>query len=143
MSDRPAADAFPAGDTGPFTLDAPIAAPPINGALRLGSFRSVWASPEVEHAPALKFLSPKQRAELNPDDAAERGIRHGQPVRVSAGATTVDAVAHLRTTSPRGSVFLESGIGPRSADALRDDRDESGGLTTVSVELVRSEVAAG
>ena len=141
--DRDAAASFPAGDTGPFTLDAPVAAPAVNGALRLGSFRSVWASPEVEHAPALKFLSPKQRAELNPDDAAERGIRHGQPVRVSAGGAAVHAVAHLRTTSPRGSVFLETGIGARSADVLRDDRDEAGGLPTVSVELVGSEVAAG
>ncbi|WP_210494779.1 NADH-quinone oxidoreductase subunit NuoG [Patulibacter sp. SYSU D01012] len=134
--EREASAAFPAGDTGPFSLEAPTAAASPNGALRLGSFRSVWASPEVAHAPALKFLSPKQRAELNPEDAAERGIRHGQRVRVSApaedGTATVEAVAHVRSSAPRGSVFLETGLGAQSASALTGDAPL--GSATVTVE---------
>ncbi|WP_320672309.1 NADH-quinone oxidoreductase subunit NuoG [Patulibacter defluvii] len=121
--EREAAAAFPAGESGPFTLDAPQPAASPNGALRLGRFRSVWASPEVVHAPALKFLAPKQRAELNPDDAEERGIRHGQQVTVTATdeegrAASIAAVAHLRAAAPRGSVFLEAGLGAESVDAL-------------------------
>lgn len=134
--DREAAASFPAGDSGPFSLEAPVAAASPNGALRLGSFRSVWASPEVVNAPALKFLAPKQRAELNPEDAQERGIRHGQRVRVQAGGdgTTVEAIAHLRAAAPRGSVFLETGLGSQSASALTDP--EAPGASLVTVELV-------
>ncbi|MGE4428218.1 MAG: NADH-quinone oxidoreductase subunit NuoG [Solirubrobacteraceae bacterium] len=119
--EREAAAAFPQGETGPFSLATPVAAASANGALRLGSFRSVWSTPDVEHAPALRFLTPRQRAELNPDDARERGIRHGQRVRVSTGdgGTSVRAVAHLRQNAPRGSVFLEAGLAAESADAVR------------------------
>ncbi|WP_051471500.1 NADH-quinone oxidoreductase subunit NuoG [Patulibacter minatonensis] len=129
--DRDASEDFPAGDTGPFSLDAPVAAASPNGALRLGSFRSVWSSPEVRHAPALKFLAPKQRAELNPDDAADRGIRHGQRVLVTADGTVVSATAHLRTTSPRGSVFLETGLGDESASALQSTEATVPSMVTV------------
>ncbi|MEV4420279.1 NADH-quinone oxidoreductase subunit NuoG [Patulibacter sp. NPDC049589] len=129
--EREASAAFPAGDTGPFSLDAPLAAASPNGALRLGSFKSVWSSPEVAHAPALKFLAPKQRAELNPDDAAERGIRHGQRVLVKADGTTVGATAHLRTASPRGSVFLETGLGDQSATALQNPEPTVPSMVTV------------
>jgi NADH-quinone oxidoreductase subunit G len=134
--DRDAAAAFPAGDSGPFSLEAPAEAVSPNGALRLGSFRSVWASPEVAHAPALKFLAPKQRAELNPEDAAERGVRHGQRVRVSvsgaaAAPSTVEATAHLRSASPRGSVFLETGLGAQSATALTPDETTVPAMVTV------------
>jgi NADH-quinone oxidoreductase subunit G len=129
--DREASAAFPAGDTGPFSIDAPAQAASPNGALRLGSFRSVWASPEVVHAPALKFLAPKQRAELNPDDASERGIRHGQPVVVSAGGAAVQATAHLRSASPRGSVFLETGLGEQSAATLASAEPTVSPMVTV------------
>ncbi|MDO9407216.1 NADH-quinone oxidoreductase subunit NuoG [Patulibacter sp.] len=129
--EREASDAFPAGDSGPFSLVAPVAAASPNGALRLGSFRSVWSSPEVAHAPALKFLAPKQRAELNPDDAADRGIRHGQRVTVTADGTSVSATAHLRTASPRGSVFLETGLGDQSASALQSTEATVPSMVTV------------
>jgi NADH-quinone oxidoreductase subunit G len=129
--DRDASQDFPAGDSGPFTLEAPQQASSPNGALRLGSFKSVWSSPEVVHAPALKFLAPKQRAELNPDDAADRGIRHGQRVVVSADGATVSATAHLRTASPRGSVFLETGLGDQSATALASAEPTVPSMVTV------------
>ena len=77
---RPAAAAWPAADTGPFGLEAPPHAPTPNGALRLGTFRSIWAAPEVELSPALKFLRQHQRAELSPADAERLGIAHGDRV---------------------------------------------------------------
>ena len=88
------------------------------GALRLGTFRSIWASPEVEVSPALKFLHPRQRVELSPADAQRLGVRHGDRVRVGTSAGGVEAVAHLRDTSPAGTVFLEEGIPAHSANAL-------------------------
>ncbi|HEX2087378.1 MAG TPA: NADH-quinone oxidoreductase subunit NuoG, partial [Solirubrobacteraceae bacterium] len=63
--------------------DAPAARPQAaatNGHLRLGTFRSIWAAPEVEHAPALKFLAARQRAELSPQDAQRLGVRDGERV---------------------------------------------------------------
>lgn len=111
-----AASAWPEGDAAPFTLDAPAEAASPNGKLRVGTFRSVWAAPEVEAAPALRFLVPKQRAELAPADAARLGISHGERVLVGG----VPAVAHLRTATPEGSVFIESGIEGASAAAITD-----------------------
>jgi NADH-quinone oxidoreductase subunit G len=122
--EREAAAAFPDGESGPFSLEAPTGTAEVNGVLRLGRYRSIWAAPEVANAPALRFLQPRQRAELHPLDAEERGIRHGDQVVVSVGPdgavapSEVAAIAHLRSTANRGSVFLEGGIAQDSADAL-------------------------
>jgi len=114
--DREAASAFPAADTEPAepAAAAPAASP--NGKLRVGTFRSIWASPVVEVSPALKFLVPKQRAELSPADARRLGIGHGDKVVVG----NVHATVHLRDATPPGSVFLESGLQDDSANALTD-----------------------
>lgn len=113
---REAASAWPAGESAPVGLEAPAAAASPNGKLRVGTFRSVWAAPEVEASPALKFLAPKQRAELAPSDAARLGIGHGEHVLVGG----VPAVAHLRTGTPEGTVFLEEGIEAAPAAAITD-----------------------
>ncbi|MBJ7454384.1 MAG: hypothetical protein JHC71_20190, partial [Blastococcus sp.] len=86
--------------------------------LRLGTFRSVWAAPEVEASPALRFLAPRQQAELAPADAARLGIGHGERVLVGG----VPAVAHLRTATPEGSIFLQEGIeaAPAGAASVED-----------------------
>ncbi len=97
--------------------DPPAAAPP-NGALRLGTFKSIWASPEVEVSPALKFLHPQQRVELAPADAERLGIKHGERVTVGSDGASVEAIAHLRHGSPAGSVFLQSGIPEGAANVL-------------------------
>jgi NADH-quinone oxidoreductase subunit G len=116
--DREAAGAFPAqpsGGVSPISGEnPPLAAPSPNGKLRLGTFRSIWAAPEVELSPALKFLVPKQRAELSPQDAARLGVGHGDKVLVGDVAATV----YLRNATPPGSVFLESGLQEDSANAL-------------------------
>jgi NADH-quinone oxidoreductase subunit G len=40
-----------------------------DGALRLGTYRPFWASPEVEISPALHFTIARQQLELSPEDA--------------------------------------------------------------------------
>jgi len=115
---RAEAAAWPQADAGPFGLDTPPFAPTPNGALRLGTFRSIWAAQEVELSPALKFMRHEQRAELSPADAQRLGIAHGDRVTVGANGTRVSATASLRAAVPEGSVFLETGIPAESANAL-------------------------
>ncbi len=117
--DRPAASAFPTATRAP-ALAAPRtgAAAVADGTLRLGTFRSIWASPEVEHAPALKFLVPRQRIEMAPADADRLGLADGQHVVVANNGTSVDATVALRQAIPAGSVFLQDGIPQDAANVL-------------------------
>mgnify|MGYP000176149075 CR=1 FL=1 len=94
----------------------PAATP--NGALRLGTYKSIWAAAEVEASPALKFLHPTQRVELAPVDAERLGVRHGEHVTVGSGRASVEAIVHLRNESPAGSAFLQSGIPEGAANVL-------------------------
>jgi NADH-quinone oxidoreductase subunit G len=91
---------------------------PAGGGLRLGTFRSIWAAPEVEHAPALKFLAARQRAELSPQDAQRLGLEHGERVEVGANGTRVTATVALRNDAPAGTVFLEEGVAEDGANLL-------------------------
>ena len=54
--------------------------------LAVGSYRSIWAAPEVAASPALAFLHPRQRIEISPPDAhaaeARRRRRDGGRRRV-------------------------------------------------------------
>jgi NADH-quinone oxidoreductase subunit G len=116
--DRDAASAYPslAADTGDSGSYSSAATP--NGALRLGTFRSIWAAPEVEVSPALKFLVPKQRAELAPADARRLGVGHGERVVIGTDGASVEAIVHLRDAAPEGTVFVESGIPSDAANVL-------------------------
>ncbi len=118
--EREQAAAWPEADLGPFGLEAPPYAPTPNGALRLGTFRSIWAAAEVELSPALKFLRQHQRAELSPLDAERLGVSHGDHVVVASNGTRVAAVATLRAAVPEGTVFLESGIGGKDSASELD-----------------------
>ncbi len=115
---REAAAAFPPVELGPFTLEAPPAATPTAGRLRLGTFRSIWASREVAVSPALKFLHPHQRAELSPADAQRLGLVQGDRVLVGQNGHSVRATVALRAAAPEGTVFLETGVPEDSASAL-------------------------
>ncbi len=86
--------------------------------LLLGTYRSIWAAPEVEVSPALKFLARHQRVELSPHDAARLGLRQGDEVLVTDGDQQVRGRAELRHAMPEGRVFLETGIPDNSANAL-------------------------
>ena len=113
-------------------LAAPVPAVSPNGTLRLGTYRSIWASPEVEASPALKFLTQRQRAELNPDDGERLGVAEGDSVEVSAAGTSIGAVVALRTGVPTGSVFLQTAL----------EHDRANALTTALVQVRRRSTGA-
>jgi NADH-quinone oxidoreductase subunit G len=115
---REAAAAFPEAELGPFELEAPEAAARANGRLRLGTFRSIWASEEVHVSPALAFLHPGQHLEISPADAERLSVFTGERVVVGTGSEHVAATVTVRAAVPPGSVFLESGVPEESASSL-------------------------
>jgi NADH-quinone oxidoreductase subunit G len=118
--ERTAASAFAFEvETGPFELEPPPASPGrADGRFLLGTFRSVWAAPEVEVSPALKFLHPRQRAELSPADAQRLNVLEGDRVVIGSNGSTVHATVALRDAMPPGSVFLQDAIAEDSASSL-------------------------
>ncbi|MEA2316449.1 MAG: NADH-quinone oxidoreductase subunit, partial [Solirubrobacteraceae bacterium] len=118
--DRDAATGYPFDlDLGPFELEAPPASPAQDGRFRLGTFRSVWASPEVEVSPALRFLHPRQRVEISPADAQRLNVLEGDHVVVGSNGTSVRGTVALRDAVPEGSVFLQRSIPDQSASSLQ------------------------
>jgi NADH-quinone oxidoreductase subunit G len=122
--EREEAGAFPAGEQGgvgekPQT-DGFISHPATNGALRLGTYRPIWASPEVEISPSLQYTVAHQQAELSPDDAQRLGISSGDALTVSSNGTRLTATASVRSGVPPGTVFLATGIAKDSANALTE-----------------------
>jgi NADH-quinone oxidoreductase subunit G len=86
----------------------PAAGAEANGRLRLGTYRSVWAGPEVANSPALQFLKARTRVELSPTDAKRLGVFDGQKVVVGDdGPDAVEATVSVRAAIPVGSAFLE------------------------------------
>jgi NADH-quinone oxidoreductase subunit G len=120
--EREQASSVPAGDTGPFELEPPSAASPVPGKLRVGRYRPLWASPEVEVSPTLRFLSAKQQVELSPADAQRFGVTQGQEVVVAANGHSVRGTAELRDAAPEGTVFLADGLEHDGANALGDEQ---------------------
>jgi len=116
--ERAAAQAAPAPSPGAFDAGTPVAAPTPNGALRLGTFRSIWAAAEVDASPALKFLAPRQQLELSPADADRLGVRQGDAVAVNADGATVKATVALRADVPAGTVFLGEATAEDAAGEL-------------------------
>ena len=134
--EREAASAVPEGPA-TFETGAPGPAASPNGALRLGTFRSIWAAPEVEHAPALKFLARSATLEVSPADAERLGVEHGDRVAVSAEDRAVEARVALRGNCPAGTVFLDAGLAESGAGELTN-----GEPRLVAVEPARAEVPA-
>jgi NADH-quinone oxidoreductase subunit G len=116
-TEREAAAALPREELPRGPLPDPPAA---SRGMRLGTVRSLWAGRETEHAPALRFLAPRQRAELAAADARRLGIRAGDPVSVRAEGTRVRAVAAVRERQAPGTVFLVEGTEEDNATALLD-----------------------
>ncbi|CAA9537334.1 MAG: NADH-ubiquinone oxidoreductase chain G [uncultured Solirubrobacteraceae bacterium] len=108
--ERDEASAFPSVPSVPAPSAASTPPAQANGRLRLGAFRSIWAAPEVEASPALKFLAHRRLAELSPDDAKRLGIADGAAVEVGANGTRVAATAAVRADAPAGTVFLEEDL---------------------------------
>ncbi len=88
-----------------------------DGALRLGTYRPLWAAKEVDLSPILHFIRARQVAELSPADAAALGINEGDRVEVGNG-TRVAALAKIRDAVPAGSVFLAEGIAENNSNVL-------------------------
>ena len=100
-------------------LDVPPAAPAAgDGRLRLGTFRSLWASKEVDVSPILQFLIPQQTVELSPADADELGVREGERVEVGTNGTRIEGTVKLRAAVPAGSVFVGEGVRGAPANLL-------------------------
>ncbi|HZO36767.1 MAG TPA: NADH-quinone oxidoreductase subunit NuoG [Solirubrobacteraceae bacterium] len=99
----------PDPDLGPFGLDTPPSAaamgshPPV---LRLGTYRSIWDSPEVDASPALQYVIGDRHVELSPADAQRLGLHHGERVVVAANGDSTEATVALRQAVPTGSAFL-------------------------------------
>jgi NADH-quinone oxidoreductase subunit G len=91
-----------------------------NGRLRLGTYRSIWAAPEVEISPALHFTIAEQIVELSPQDAGRLGIEDGVPVQVAQNGTRLRGRAAVRSGVPAGTAFLAAGIAEDSANALTE-----------------------
>ncbi len=105
--------------TVPDIPDAPLEPPPEPPeGMKLGTVRTLWAGRETRHAPALRFLAPRQQAELSAEDAKSLGIRPGDEVEVAANGASVRAIARLRQAVPPGTVFLLEGTDEDSATAL-------------------------
>ena len=83
----------------PVQLEVPPAAVAASdGALRLGTWRSLWSAPEVDLSPVLRFMRPRQVVELSPVDADRLGVRDGDEVEV--GSPTARACAAPRGCAP-------------------------------------------
>ena len=89
-------------------------------ALRLGTYRSIWAYPEVEISPALHFAIAHQQVELSPKDALRLGIANGEVVDVAQNGTRLRATAAVRTGVPQGTAFMADGVAEDSANALTE-----------------------
>src|SRR6202035_4026462 len=123
--EREAASAMPSGDVGDFAhmsskIPQTTSETPRNGglALRLGLFRPIWAAPEVEISPILKYTIARQQAELSPEDARRMGITTGDQVIVSQNGTSLTAPAVVRSGVTEGTVFLATGLAADSGNEL-------------------------
>ena len=105
----------------PARLDVPPAAPAArNGALRLGTYRSLWADKTVDVSPVLHFARARQIVELSPEDARALGIREGDRVEVGTNGTRVKGAVKLRAAVPPGSVFVAAGVNEEPANRLTE-----------------------
>ncbi len=95
-------------------------APSSLGHLALGTYRPLWAAPEVEISPALQFLVPQQTVELSIEDSERLGIGDGERVVVAQNGTRLQARAVIRSTVPAGRAFLAEGLKTDSANALTE-----------------------
>jgi NADH-quinone oxidoreductase subunit G len=95
-----------------------VSAPAPNGALRLGTYRDLWAGEVSERNPALRFLIPRQTLEIAPHDAERLGVTDGDEVVVSSNGSSVEARVALRERLRPGSAFLIEGTREQNGNLL-------------------------
>ena len=123
------------GPSEPARLSVPAAgATPQDGTLRLGTYRSLWASKDVDVSPALRFLRSQQVVELSREDARALDIAEGDQVEVGSNSTRIRGTAKLRAAVPPGSVFVAEGVAEEPANVLTEP--------LVQVERVRERTPA-
>ena len=89
-----------------------------NGALKLGTYRDLWAAEVTDRSPALRFLAPKQQVELAPSDAERLGLSQGDDVEVRSNGTSLRARVMIRERMRPGAAFLIEGTTEANANAL-------------------------
>jgi NADH-quinone oxidoreductase subunit G len=99
--------------------DGASAAPQSNGALRLGTYRDLWASEATERNPGLRFLLPKQTVEIAPADGERLGLKDGDEVVVSSNGDSVEAKVAMRERLRPGGAFLIEGVPEQNANLLK------------------------
>ena len=98
--------------------DADASSVPVNGGLRLGTYRDLWATDVTERNPALRFLAPRQTVEIAVSDAEGLGLADGDEVDVRSNRTSVRARVALRERMRPGAVFLIEGTAEDNANAF-------------------------
>jgi NADH-quinone oxidoreductase subunit G len=101
--DRDAASALPAAELSSEPLEEPPAA---HDGLVLAGAPTLWAGPDVEHSPSLRFLATGEKAWLSVEDARRLGVESGDEVELAVDGERLSATAIVRTAVPAGSVFL-------------------------------------
>ena len=101
-------------------------------AIRLGTYRDLWAAEAAERSPALRFLVPAQTLEVAPADAERLGVRQGDEVDVRSNGTSVRARVAVRERMRGGAGFMLEGLAENSANALA-------GVERVEVKQVKKE----
>ena len=91
---------------------------PSNGALKLGTYRDLWAAEVTDRSPALRFLAPTQTVELAPADADRLGLSQGEEVDVRSNGTSLRAKVMIRERMRPGAAFLIEGTAEANANAL-------------------------
>ncbi len=102
---------------------------PSNGALKLGTYRDLWAAEVTDRSPALRFLAPKQTVEIAPSDAERLGLKQGEEVEARSNGTSVRAKVVIRERMRPGAVFMVEGTVDANANALSGAR---------SIEVVKA-----
>ena len=110
----------PLPTAGPTTTPLPTAdsGAKSNGALRLGTYRNLWADEVTERNPALSFLKAEQQVELALSDGERLGIADGDLVDVRSNGTTLRARAKLHERMRPGAAFMVEGTAEQNANAL-------------------------
>jgi NADH-quinone oxidoreductase subunit G len=122
--DGPSGDQFPkptraSGVGSPDTQpDRASADPTPDAPLALGTYRDLWAGPITELNPPLRFLTPKQRVEISPQDAGRLNLKSGETARVGHNGSTVDATVQIKERITPGVCFLAEGVAEGNANAL-------------------------
>jgi NADH-quinone oxidoreductase subunit G len=119
-ANAPEPDGAPGAGSAKHSSEAPAERfeDPGSDALRLATYRDLWAGPITELNPPLKFLAPQQRVELSLTDAERLSLKSGDEVNVSQNGTSIRARVAIKERVPEGTCLLVEGTAEGNANAL-------------------------